>query len=441
MTVRALPEGCEWRGFRFRAYPTDEQIVRIRGLQAALHRIRCALIADSDRVKDATEAAAIKAGVVGPRLPAPDYDKLEPSESKAAKAAFRDACRERRATIAKWAKGRPDCSFRGRKESLAHFGAKHPYQWARAMAGLDAAEAPPTMLVEALVHDYDAALLATKRGAKPPRKHRSANEVNLRVRTGKCLKLGQFGSRPGCPRGRTDWLSAQIKLPGVTPIACRIGPEQAELLNVGCMLEGVSLREEPDGWYASVRHAVAPPASTEPTPGLTCGIDVGLIDLCAIVRSDGETLLVPNPRRSGVGSYVEQIALRQAAGLPVGKMQCRARRNVQQIVREVVLPFVRQCEAIYVERLPSRLGQGFSHVSYLRTLVHMLPSDRVREVEPAFTSQDCSQCGTRSKETWSCEHGRLGRCPSCGHIEHRDLNAARNILRKGAEVMLPIAAE
>ncbi len=49
-------------------------------------------------------------------------------------------------------------------------------------------------------------------------------------------------------------------------------------------------------------------------------------------------------------------------------------------------------------------------------------------VSPHFTSQDCSRCGTRVKKSLST---RTHKCPSCGLVEHRDLNAARNILAKG----------
>jgi putative transposase len=52
----------------------------------------------------------------------------------------------------------------------------------------------------------------------------------------------------------------------------------------------------------------------------------------------------------------------------------------------------------------------------------------VIEVSPHFTSQDCSKCRTRVKKSLST---RTHKCQSCGLIEHRDLNAARNILAKG----------
>jgi putative transposase len=53
---------------------------------------------------------------------------------------------------------------------------------------------------------------------------------------------------------------------------------------------------------------------------------------------------------------------------------------------------------------------------------------RVVAVNPRYTSQRCSHCGeiaaeNRDKEKFACI--------SCGHSEHADINAARNILRAG----------
>ena len=50
------------------------------------------------------------------------------------------------------------------------------------------------------------------------------------------------------------------------------------------------------------------------------------------------------------------------------------------------------------------------------------------EVNPAWTSQDCSRGGTRVKKTWK---ERVHFCPNCGLCLDRDTNAARNILKIG----------
>ncbi|EAW34536.1 RNA-guided endonuclease TnpB family protein [Lyngbya sp. PCC 8106] len=47
-------------------------------------------------------------------------------------------------------------------------------------------------------------------------------------------------------------------------------------------------------------------------------------------------------------------------------------------------------------------------------------------VEPAYTSQNCSNCGEKVVKTLST---RTHECPHCGYIADRDENAARNILK------------
>jgi putative transposase len=55
---------------------------------------------------------------------------------------------------------------------------------------------------------------------------------------------------------------------------------------------------------------------------------------------------------------------------------------------------------------------------------------RVVGVNPAFTSQACSGCGTIVSKGLSI---RWHVCPECGTSLHRDHNAALNILRLGQE--------
>jgi putative transposase len=53
----------------------------------------------------------------------------------------------------------------------------------------------------------------------------------------------------------------------------------------------------------------------------------------------------------------------------------------------------------------------------------------VMRVPARFTTQQCSRCGEYVQKSLSV---RTHICPSCGLVEDRDVNAAKNILRAGA---------
>ena len=49
----------------------------------------------------------------------------------------------------------------------------------------------------------------------------------------------------------------------------------------------------------------------------------------------------------------------------------------------------------------------------------------IHYVDPAFTSQICSKCGSINKT-----NSKHYECKQCGHVAHRDVNAALNISRR-----------
>ena len=55
---------------------------------------------------------------------------------------------------------------------------------------------------------------------------------------------------------------------------------------------------------------------------------------------------------------------------------------------------------------------------------------RFVKVNPAYTSQTCSRCGSRVKKKLST---RVHKCSHCGFTLHRDHNAAINILALGVQ--------
>ncbi|MDD1749948.1 MAG: transposase, partial [Methanothrix sp.] len=55
---------------------------------------------------------------------------------------------------------------------------------------------------------------------------------------------------------------------------------------------------------------------------------------------------------------------------------------------------------------------------------------KVVMVNPAYTSQNCTGCGTNEKKDLS---ERIHNSPKCGLLMDRDLNASNNILRLGLQ--------
>ena len=53
----------------------------------------------------------------------------------------------------------------------------------------------------------------------------------------------------------------------------------------------------------------------------------------------------------------------------------------------------------------------------------------VIKIEPQYTSKACSKCGT-IKENLTLKD-RVFICDNCGYVEHRDVNASKNILYRG----------
>ena len=77
------------------------------------------------------------------------------------------------------------------------------------------------------------------------------------------------------------------------------------------------------------------------------------------------------------------------------------------------------------------LDAAWARARYFLTYKAARAGRQVVAVDSAYTTQDCSQCGTRVPKPLS---ERTHQCPSCGLIIDRDLNAARNILQKAFAV-------
>jgi len=443
-----IQPGNEIRGMMIRLYPTKEQEELLLELMDDQRRAWNWLVNQTEVTLRAREAYALKRGLVPARPERPNYDGLTPEESKATRETHWKNCAAWGKAVHDATNKLPECRFYSFKELLEHYGCKHDYQLLSKVIGW-AYEGDRTQRIRPGAHTLQALTknyFTRAEGMRRKKFRRKDDDMPLQVRSGDCFVIGDFGSR----RGSTTFYNCQVKfnglkllgrLPGKAVVCkeckekfatsdktCRTcgiarGPRAPE----GRVLEGVTIRREADGWWGSIKQEVPIRVLPASIPGSIIGIDVGLDYIAAM--SDGTR--VPNTRGK---EYAERIAGRQAQKKPVGRLHLAAKRNAKhEIMNKVVKPLA-TVETIKLEQLSSKIGQmGSSKMSVMRSIAFALRQrygTRVREVPPHYTSQDCSQCGVRSKESWSYAHGRYGECPSCGYRQDRDINAARNIAAK-----------
>ena len=284
------------------------------------------------------------------------------------------------------------------------------------------------------------------------------------------------GDKPGFPRfqGRTRWHSFTYKAYGN---GARLENGFLVLAKLGRIavrwsrpLRGtpktVTLSKEADGWYVSFSCAEVP---VEPLPltGKETGIDVGL--QVFLSTADGDR--VENPRyyrkaERALRKAQQRVARRTKGGQRRAKAahQCakqhqHVRRQRQDFHHKTALALVRRYDTIDVEAIQAAnlsrrpapksdenggyLHDGAARKGGLNKSMHdagwasflsilackaACAGKRVGAVTPAYTSQDCSGCGTRIQKSLSVRtHG----CTHCGLILDRDEHAARNIQWRG----------
>lgn len=515
-----LRSGHEVRGFPFRIYPTREDVAKLRSIQDDRRTVWNWLIKLAEDTLDANRAYAVrsadKGGLgldVGERPIKPDYAGMTPEESKAAKKAFTTACGEWGRKVYEATKGRPECAFRrltgkpGTGSLVETYGCKYDYQlfqkvicWKYERKSEEAGEEvapivkPAAQTLQSLAKTYQQALTKTASKTKRRPKFRKAHEpMPLQTQSKVCFEMGDFGTR-GATHRRAEGAPAnlfydcQIRFNGLR-IRGRLPGRRPE----GRILEGISIVEKADGWWASIKQELPIRTAPEPIPNTVVGIDVGLDNIAAIseVRvvtqpeeatfaAQGEAIdgsipfIVPNIRDGRFSALIGTLQ-RQAQEARnardfvtadqkqnhAARLHLAAEQHIKHQIHNLILKPLERVETIKIEELKARIGQmgGSKKTSVMRTIRTLLierfgdkttivdqpvgegnpllQKNRVREVDPCYTSQDCSRCTKRSKESWSYEHGRVGSCGRCGYEADRDVNASRNVAAKPAE---PLAA-
>jgi putative transposase len=201
-------------------------------------------------------------------------------------------------------------------------------------------------------------------------------------------------------------------------------------------------------WYALVVCETEPPTEHLPSscshPAI--GIDVGM----KFFLTDSEGNTVPNPRfyrtsqttlrrkqrqlsRRKQGSHRRRKAARSTA-----QTHLKIKRQRRDFHYKTAKQYAEHYQVIAVEKL-SLLNMVQNH-SLAKSIMDAswgafldILSEKaeraghaVIRVNPRYTSQKCYRCGEMVQKSLSV---RTHLCPSCGYIEDRDVNAAKNILK------------
>jgi|SRR5579875_3293420 len=180
------------------------------------------------------------------------------------------------------------------------------------------------------------------------------------------------------------------------------------------------------------------------------GIDMGLKEF--LTDSDGNTVANPRHLRKAekrlkkfhrrLSRKQKQSANRKKARKQLAKAYLKVSRQREDFARKTASTLISSHDLIAYEDLRianlvknRKLSKSISDAAWGRFLswltyygqVHNIP---VIAVEPAYTTQDCSACGTRVKKSLSV---RTHICTGCGLVLDRDHNAAINILAKAVD--------
>jgi putative transposase len=217
----------------------------------------------------------------------------------------------------------------------------------------------------------------------------------------------------------------------------------------------ITISREADGWYASISCADVPAQPLPPT-GQETGIDVGL--KVFLITADGASIESPYHYRKAekqLATAQRRVARRKRGSKRRTKAVALLKRKHQKVQRQrqrrdlhhkAARALLRQYDVIYLEDLQvrnmvrnSHLAKSISDAGWAQfrtvlTFKAACAGKWVRAVPPAFTSQECSDCGERVPKSLSV---RTHICPHCGLILDRDENAAHNILRAGQARQAP----
>jgi putative transposase len=283
-----------------------------------------------------------------------------------------------------------------------------------------------------------------------------------RVRNGE--KPGQtFASQKvGYPRLKGVGVYDSITFPQLTTGGCKLVGDYVQVSKIGPVKAVIhrpligtpktcTIRRQAGKWFACFACEYLPdplPKSEE-----AVGIDVGLEKFAALSHANAsicrEGSFVENPRffrkeekslakaQKKQSKAAKGTKQRGKANKIVSRIHERIRNRRHNFAHQLARKLVNQYGLIAVEKLNVKsmvknhcLAKSISDASWsqFRSVLTQKAESAARrmvEVNPAYTSQQCSHCGNIAKKPLK---ERWHHCPICGLSLDRDTNAAFNIL-------------
>lgn len=265
------------------------------------------------------------------------------------------------------------------------------------------------------------------------------------------------GEKPGYPRfkgkGRYDSLTYPqlgFALKDGRLHVSKIGALRIRLhREIVGTIKTLTLRRTSTGkWFACFSVEIEPNAC-DPLP-TRVGVDVGLrhfatlstgkhIDNPRFFRTDERALAKAQRRLSAVPKGTpERIERRKVVARIHERIANRRREFAHQESRKLVSAFgLIVFEALLIRNMLKQhtLAQAIADAAWSQLVRYTTykaagAGGRVVLVDPRHTSQNCSGCGHRVGKSLA---ERVHRCPQCGLVLDRDVNAARNILALGLQ--------
>ncbi|MGN9846431.1 RNA-guided endonuclease InsQ/TnpB family protein [Nonomuraea sp. H19] len=314
------------------------------------------------------------------------------------------------------------------------------------------AEVPGHCLQQTLI-DLDQA--CTRHGTWKVRwKSRARNAPSFRFPEGGKITVERLNRR---------W--ARAKLPKLGWVRFRITRP------LGGTVKNATVSRDGKHWYISflVEDGITPPAR-HANPGSAVGIDRGVAKVAT--RSDGlfhHQVFARDREVEHAATLQRRLACtrkgsawREHATTKLGKALAKVRRRRADFAAKPAHALATGFELIVFEALATKsmtatakpvpdpdrpgaflpngaaaksglnrsiLDKGWHRIELATRSKARYTGTRVITVDPAYTSQTCNMC--KAVDSKSRESQAVFRCTSCGHTEHADVNAAKNILTAG----------